>query len=75
MKFLTTARFDPPPMVRIKRRKMISDITTGTLELTETVIELTLPSFWQGLKDKAASVGNTILDAFGTLITPRIYAV
>ena len=75
MKFLTTSKFNPPPMVRIKRRKMASNITTGTLELTETIIELTLPSFWQGIKNKAASVGNTILDAFGTLITPRIYAV
>ena len=75
MRFLTTSKFTPPPMVRIKRRKMVSDITTGTLEITETIIELTLPSFWQGLKDKATSVGNSILDAFGSFITPRIYAV
>ena len=74
MKYLSKTRLYQPTLT-IRRRKAISNVVTGTLELTETVIELTLPSFWQGLKTVYRRAGEVILDTFGSLIVPKVYAV
>ena len=74
MKFLT-ARTNHLPQMTIRRRRAVSDVVNGTLTLTETTLILTLPSFWQGIKDAAASMGDALLNALGAVVTPKIYAV
>ena len=74
MRFLASTKFNPPPMIRVKRRRAIIDEVRNRIEITETVIELTPPAFWQGLKNAFQKVGEAILNAFGGLV-PKAYPV
>jgi len=74
MKFLTTATRSPKlsqsklTYTRTSRKAIVNEVTQ-TITLTEivTCIEVTLPAFWQGLKDAVSNL-------FGGLFLPKVYA-
>jgi len=73
MKFLT-ATYTPKlsqsklTYTRTSRKAIVNEVTQ-TITLTEivTCIELTLPAFWQGLKDAVSNL-------FSGLFLPKVYA-
>ena len=68
MKFLTATYTPKLTYTRVSRRAIIDDIA-NIITLTEVTIrlELTLPAFWQGLKDAVSNF-------FGGLFLPKVYA-
>ncbi len=56
----------------ITRRKAVID--KNIITLTELQIELTLPAFWQGVKDFAANVEEGFYNLFSVLI-PKVCPV
>jgi len=74
MKYLSKTRLYRPTIV-IRRRKAIIDEVRSRIEIYETVLEVNVPSFWQGLKEAYRRAGEVILDTFGSLIVPKVYAV
>ena len=72
MKFLSTVQ---RPAFTITRRRAVIDEVRNKITMTETIITLTMPSFWQGIKAAARRAGDAILDAFGGLVVPKVYAL
>lgn len=69
MKFLAQVSAPKLTLTRTKRKCVINEISELiTLYETTTRIELTLPSIFQGLKDR-------FYIFFGGLLLPRMYAV
>lgn len=76
MKFLQQSS-TPLLTITRRRRKVIIHQTAGVIAVreTETKLELTLPSFFRGIRDTLSRFSSALGDAMASAFLPRVYAL